>query len=149
MEISLAKPQDANAILVLQTQIYRVESLAPNAKELLLALIDADYCSVIVARENLPAGKAGGKVVGSAFLFYLPLPAHGKNFAYLEAVVVDEKSRGKGIGTAISKKAIELARANNCYKMIFTSGFDREKIHKLYENLGFAKWGYEFRMNLD
>ncbi|GEM_PF-1435786 len=142
MQIDLATPQDADAILALQIQIYRVKSLAPNSKNLLLKLMNADYCNVIVAKEN-------GAVVGSAFLFCIPLPAHGKNFGFLEAVVVDEKSRGKGIGTAISKKAIELARANNCYKMIFTSGFDREKIHKLYENLGFAKWGYEFRMDLD
>lgn len=142
MKITLAKPEDADAILALQTQIYRVKSLAPNSKDLLLKLIGTPYCNVIVAKEN-------GAVVGSAFLFYLPLPARGKNFAYLEAVVVDEKSRGRGIGTAISQKAIELARTNNCYKMIFTSGFDRQKIHKLYENLGFAKWGYEFRRDLD
>lgn len=138
----MAKPQDADAILALQTQIYRIDSLAPNAKGLLLELMGAPYCSVIVAKEN-------GKVVGSAFLFYLPLPAHGKNFGFLEAVVVDEKSRGRGIGTALSKKAIELAKEKNCYKLIFTSGFDREKIHKLYEDLGFKKWGYEFRMDLD
>ncbi len=137
----MAQKADIDAILALQTQIYRIKSLAPNAKKLLLAIINADYCSVIVAREN-------NQVIGSAFLFYLPLPAHGKNFGFLEAVVVDEKSRGKGIGTALSKKAIELSKEKNCYKLIFTSGFDRKKIHKLYEDLGFEKWGYEFRMNL-
>lgn len=141
MEIDLAKPEDAAAILALQTQIYRVDSLAPNSKELLLKLIEADYCSVIVARQN-------GSVIGSAFLFMLPSPAHGKNFAFLEAVVVHEDSRSKGAGTAISKKAIEIAKEKNCYKLIFTSGFDREKIHGLYESLGFKKQGYEFRMDL-
>lgn len=141
MEISLATKDDIEGILPLQSQIYRVKNLPPNAREILAELIAADHADVLVA-------KVDGKVVGTGVVFYLKIPAHGANYAYLEGIVVDEKHRAKGIGTALSKKVIELARAKKCYKVIFISGMDRADIHKFYENLGFKKWGFEFRMDL-
>lgn len=141
MEIRLAKKEDIEGILALQTQIYRVKSLPKNAAEALTKVLDSEYCSVLVAKDN-------GKVVASVFIFYLPVPAHGKPYAYLEGMVVDQKARGKGIGTKLTQKAIDLAKKRGCYKIIFTSGFDRQDIHKFYEKLGFKKWGYEFRMDL-
>lgn len=142
MEITLATKDDIQGILPLQSQIYRVRTLPENARKILEDLIDADYCNVLVAKEK-------GKIVGTGSIFYLKSPAHGRPYAFLEGVVVDENARGQGTGTALSKKAIEIARQKNCYKIIFTSGMDRADIHKFYENLGFKKWGYEFRMDLD
>lgn len=141
MEIVLATHEDASGILALWPQIYNVSSLPADAEPMLLSLIDSETCDVAVACE-------AGKVVGCGMQFYLPIPAHGKNAAYLEGIAVDKKMRGKGIGTALIKKFIELARARNCYKIIFTSGNRRREIHKFYENLGFVKWGVEFRMDL-
>ena len=141
MEISLATKDDIEDILPLQKQIYRVSTLPQNVKQLLEELIDANHCDVLVA-------KVENKVVGTGTIFYLASPAHGKPYAFLEGIVVDENHRGKGIGTALSKKIIDLARQKNCHKIIFTSGMDRADIHKFYENLGFKKWGLEFRMDL-
>lgn len=141
MQITLATKDDIEGILPLQSQIYRVKNLPENAHKILEDLIDADYCDVLVA-------KVDGHVVGSGSIFYLASPAHGKPYAFLEGIVVDEAHRGRGIGTALSKYAINLARTKNCYKIIFTSGMDRAEIHKFYEKLGFAKWGFEFRLDL-
>lgn len=142
MDISLAKKEDIEGILPLQSQIYRVKELPKNAHQILEELINADYCDVLVA-------KVDGKVVGSGSIFYFKNPAHGKPYAFLEGIVVDGAHRGRGIGTALSKYAIDLARAKKCYKIIFTSGRDRARVHKFYEKLGFKKWGLEFRMDLD
>lgn len=141
MEIALATHEDAGGILALWPQIYNVSALSPNAEPMLFELIDSEICDVAVAKE-------AGKVAGCGVQFYLPIPAHGKNAAYLEGIVVDKKMRGRGIGTALIKKFIELARVRNCYKIIFTSANRRREIHKFYENLGFVKWGLEFRMDL-
>ena len=123
-------------------QIYRVKELPANAAQILEELIADDNCNVLVA-------KVDGQIIGTATVFYLKIPAHGAYYAFLEGIVVDEKHRAQGIGTALSKKVIELARAKKCYKIIFISGMDRADIHKFYENLGFVKWGYEFRLDLD
>lgn len=142
MEVRLATYADIEGILPLQSQIYRVKNLPENAHKILEELIDADYCDVLVA-------KVDSKIVGSGSIFYLKNPAHSKPYAFLEGIIVDEAHRGRGIGTALSKYAIDLTRAKNCYKIIFTSGSDRARVHKFYENLGFKKWGYEFRMDLE
>ena len=142
MEIVLAIKEDIEGIIPLQKQIYRVDSSADNAKKTLEELIDSPNCDVIVAKDE-------GKIVGSGLIFYLNNPGHATPFAFLEGIVVDDNVRGKGIGTALSKKAIELAKQKGCYKIIFTSGMDRKEIHQFYENLGFKKWGFEFRMDLN
>lgn len=142
MEINFATTDDIKGILDLQTQIYRVEALPQNANKILADLLNRDFCDVLVAKDN-------NKAVGSIFVFYLPTPAHGKPYAFLEGLVVDKNYQGRGIGTALINKIIEMARAKNCYKIIFTSGIIRRQFHKFYEKLGFKKWGYEFRMNLE
>lgn len=141
MEIGLATKDDIEGILPLLSQIYRVKNLPANAKETMANQIDSQDCDVLVAKKE-------GAVVGTGTAFYLKNAGHDRPYAFLEGVVVDNNSRGQGIGTALSKKIIELAKKRGCYKIIFTSGLDRVDIHKFYENLGFKKWGLEFRMDL-
>lgn len=141
MQITLATKDDIADILPLQSQIYRIKTLPSNAAKMLEELITSENCEVLVA-------KIDNRVAGTGSIFYLPIPAHGKQAAYLEGIVVDEKHRGHGIGTALAKKFIELAKGKGCYKIVFTSSHKRVDVHKFYENLGFKKWGLEFRMDL-
>lgn len=141
MGITFAKREDSQRILALAPQIYRVDSLPSNAPDLLSKLIDSPDCDVLVAKKD-------SQVVGSAFIFYLPIPAHGTPCAFLEGLVVDKDHRSQGIGTSLFNKAVEVAKEKGAYKIIFTSGKDRADAHKFYEKLGFAKWGFEFRKDL-
>jgi GNAT superfamily N-acetyltransferase len=68
--------------------------------------------------------------------------------ARIETTIVDEKMRGKGIGTALLKKCEEKAREKG-YKLVeVDSGFQRDDAHKFYEHNGYAKRGYLFWKNL-
>ncbi len=141
MNIRTAAASDVEAILALQTQIYRTKELAPNAARLLEDQIKSASCDVLIAENET-------KIIASGMLYYVDIPARGRPFAFMEGLVVDESARGQGAGTQMITEFINLARRKDCYKVIFTSGFDREETHKLYEKLGFKKWGYEFRMDL-
>jgi len=88
------------------------------------------------------------KEVGRCFLYLIKNDLHVEPYALLEDVYVDENFRGEGIGTELVKKAIELAKELNCYKIIATSRFEREKVHEWYQSLGFKRFGFEFRMDL-
>jgi GNAT superfamily N-acetyltransferase len=90
-----------------------------------------------------------GKRVGRAFLFIIYNDLHQKPYGLLEDVFVEEEYRGKGIGKELVKQVIKKAKEIGCYKLIATSRFEREHVHRLYENLGFKKWGYEFRLDLE
>lgn len=87
-----------------------------------------------------------GKEIGRASLCLIFNDLHKEPYGLLEDVFVDESLRAQGIGTELTNKVIAEAKAQKCYKLIATSRFEREKVHKLYEKLGFKQHGIEFRM---
>lgn len=122
-------------------QIYRVNSLASNSRETLENQLNSQACQVLVA-------KLDDKIIGTATIYFIEVAARGRPYAFLEGLVIHEDHRGNGHGTAFFKECVEIAKKKSCYKMLFTSGLDRENAQKFYEKLGFKKWGFEFRMDL-
>ena len=57
--------------------------------------------------------------------------------AWIEDVVVDESARGRGIGAALNRQAIEIARQAGARTVDLTSRPDREAANRLYARLGF------------
>ena len=57
--------------------------------------------------------------------------------AWIEDVVVDESARGRGIGAALNRRAIEIARQAGARTVDLTSRPDREAANRLYARLGF------------
>lgn len=141
MEIIPAKKEHIPGIIQLQKQVYRSKNVAQNAERRFEDLINDPNCDVLAAIE-------GNKLQATGMVFYIHVPVRGRSFALIEGLVVDQSARGQGLGTVMLSKFVNLARKRDCYKVIFTSGFDRKEAHKLYEKLGFKKWGYEFRMDL-
>lgn len=141
LKITDAKTEDIEAILALQTQIYRVDEIASNGRETLKNQLEDKSCAVLVASLD-------GKIIGTATIYFIDVAARGRPYAFLEGLVIHEDHRGNGHGTEFFKKCLEAAKNKNCYKMLFTSGMDRQDAHKFYEKLGFKKWGYEFRIDL-
>ncbi len=89
-----------------------------------------------------------GEEVARGYLYIMTNDLHTKPFAFMEDVFVVESLRGKGYGKKIVQELIEDAKREGCYKLIGTSRFERDNVHKFYEEFGFIKYGYEFRMNL-
>ena len=88
-----------------------------------------------------------GVEVARAFFYILKNDLHEKPFGLMEDVFVVEEKRKGGYGTLIVKAVIEEAKKRQCYKLVGTSRYEREKVHEFYKNLGFKDWGKEFRMN--
>lgn len=88
-----------------------------------------------------------GKEVGRATLYVLHNDLHEEPFGFLEDVYVAESQRGKGLGTRIVKKVIEKAEELGCYKLICTSRYEKPRVHKLYEKIGFKDHGKEFKID--
>jgi len=86
--------------------------------------------------------------IARAYLYVMTNDLHAEPFGLLEDVFVDESQRGSGLGTALVQEVIAAAREAGCYKLVATSRASRPKVHELYERLGFANYGVEFRMNL-
>ena len=85
--------------------------------------------TVLIARDSADA------IVGAMILVLFPL-ASGLR-AWIEDVVVDESARGRGIGAALNRRAIEIARQAGARTVDLTSRPDREAANRLYARLGF------------
>jgi len=64
--------------------------------------------------------------------------------AYMYAMVVDEKYRGKGFGTMLINEAIKDAKDKGLKRLELDSGFHRVKAHEFYIKLGFEKRAFLF-----
>ncbi len=76
-----------------------------------------------------------GVIVGSLTLVLVRIPTGLR--AIIEDVVVDEHYRSQGIGGALSKHALELARSVGAVTVDLTSRPSREAANRLYRSLGF------------
>lgn len=90
---------------------------------------------------------SGGEIA-RAYLYVMTNDLHDAPFGLMEDVFVAESERGTGLGTTLVNEVVAAARDAGCYKLIATSRAARPQVHALYERLGFAKHGVEFRMDL-
>lgn len=102
---------------------------APGRAEL-ETIVGSPATTLLVARR-------GVDVVGSLTLVVFPLPTGVR--AWIEDVVVDEASRGQGIGRALSLAALERARELGAKTVDLTSRPSREAANALYQGIGFQR----------
>ncbi|MYW19831.1 GNAT family N-acetyltransferase [Streptomyces sp. SID2955] len=92
--------------------------------------------SVVTHPANLVlVARTGRGVVGLLTLLVLALPTG--TTARFEDVVVDESARGAGVGLALVRRGLELARSHGAHHVDLTSRPSRAAAHRLYERAGF------------
>ncbi|OLB80507.1 MAG: hypothetical protein AUI15_41615 [Actinobacteria bacterium 13_2_20CM_2_66_6] len=77
----------------------------------------------------------GVGIVGAAAVLVYATPAFVK--ARIEDVVVDEHSRGQGVGEALVRRCIEVARERGAEIVELQSARWREAANRLYPRMGF------------
>ena len=99
----------------------------PDAAE--LATIMSGGSTIFVARVD-------GAIVGSLTLVLYRIATGLK--AWIEDVVVDENSRGHGVGEALNMAALEEARRHGAKAVSLTSRPSRDAANRLYQRIGFS-----------
>lgn len=59
----------------------------------------------------------------------------------LFSIVVDEKARGKGVGTALMQELMKLAKEKFGIEILHLEVYDGNPARRLYERLGFKEYG--------
>lgn len=77
----------------------------------------------------------GSRAVGMLTLVIFAIPTGRR--AWIEDVVVDGAERGKGIGEALTRAALDAARAEGVRTVDLTSRPTREAANRLYQKVGF------------
>lgn len=95
----------------------------------------------------LLAAVAGERIVGVLTLAWYDAPSGRK--AWIEDVVVDAATRGRGIGEALVREALALACREGVARVMLTSNATRRAAHRLYERMGFVRYETDcFRLDL-
>lgn len=90
----------------------------------------------------------GNEAVGTFTLLIFEALVHGgAREALVDGVVVAPERRGQGIGRAMLREAMRLAREAGCYKLALSSNNKRVDAHRFYESLGFERHGVSFAID--
>ncbi len=105
-------------------------SAKPLDHQALARIVSCPVNTVLLARSQ-------GEIVGTLTLVILPIPSGLR--ARIEDVVVDTAARGRGVGTALTREALRLARDQGARTVDLTSRPSRDAATRLYEGLGFQR----------
>jgi protein-tyrosine phosphatase len=95
-----------------------------------LAAVLANPCTyLMIARDE------AGEINGTLTLVTFRIPTGTR--AWIEDVVVDESVRGRGVGEALSRAAVDIASDLGARTVELTSRPSREVANRLYQRLGF------------
>lgn len=124
----IASPELLEGINRLVPQLS--SSADPVTQDRLTALVASECVTLFVAMSE-------GVVVGTLTLATFPIPTGLR--AWIEDVVVDDASRGLGIGEALTVAALDVARERGARTIDLTSRPSREAANSLYKRLGFEQ----------
>jgi ribosomal protein S18 acetylase RimI-like enzyme len=120
-------PEIVEAITRLLPQLSR--SAPPPTAAQLEEIVTSPTSYLLVARVD-------GQIVGSLTLIVFRIPTGVR--AWIEDVVVDEAARGRGVGEALNREALRLAKDRGAITVDLTSRPSREAANRLYQRLGFT-----------
>jgi ribosomal protein S18 acetylase RimI-like enzyme len=103
----------------------------PPSREDLAALINSESSILLIARHP----DNHGLIIGAANLTVYRVPTGIR--AIIEDVIVDEAARGRGIGEALVRRLLGLAREKGAKGVSLTSNPKREAANRLYQRMGF------------
>ena len=87
---------------------------------------------------HLIVNEEDGKILSSCVCVIIPnLTRNVRPYAFVENVVTHQDYRGKGLATACLDYAREIARKENCYKMMLLTGSKNPKTLRFYESAGY------------
>ncbi len=138
--IRVAQPDDHTVLAGLLRQLG-YELTPAQVRDRLRALGASPADRVLVAVLH-------GDVVGSISLHALPLFHMAGQLGRITSMVVDERHRGRGIGSVLIGAAQRWFAAAGCVKVEVTSSDRRTEAHRFYERHGFQRDGRRLARNI-
>ncbi len=128
--IERATSADDELVAAFARLLPQLSKSPPPTRDQLAALLAQSCCTMLLARD-------GGTIVGTLTLTIYRIPTGYQ--ARIDDVIVDGAVRGRGIGEALTREAIAVARAHGAKHVTLTSRPARDAANRLYERLGFVR----------
>lgn len=130
MKIEAASEPTPDVIDAVRRLLPQLSSIKAPDDNTVTRLISAESNTVLLAR-------VVDEIVGMLTLVLYPLPSGLR--ARIEDVVVDDAARGRGVGSALTRAAMERADQAGARTIDLTSRPSRHAANRLYERLGFQR----------
>ena len=133
MTVREIKKNELNELLELYIHLH--ETGVPEDSEMLKdtweTIINDKNHHIIVAEEN-------GKLISSVVCIIIPnLTRNIRPYAFIENVVTHSDYRKQGYATACLNYARDIAKKENCYKMMLLTGSKDESTLNFYKQAGY------------
>lgn len=139
MNIRIARTEDSQHISALMHQLgYQISTTK-------VAEMISDHQQ---HNDEIYVGIQNNEICAVIVLIYFTYFPDAQKLCRITALVVDEKLRGKGLGTALLNRARDSAIQQGCSSLELTTNMRRHNTHAYYEHLGFEKTSYKFVMPL-
>ena len=129
IEVREAKEVTPDLVAAFERLTPQLSSSSPAPTSGELAEIVASDATVLLVAVDAEV------IVGSMTLVLFRIPTGMR--AWIEDVVVDGEARGKGVGAALNRRALEIAANRGARTVDLTSRPSREAANRLYQRLGF------------
>lgn len=130
MRIETCTTVDDELVAAMARLVPQLSSSSPPPDaSVLSSIVGSDACHLLLARDD------DGSILGSMTLVVFPIPTGVR--AWIEDVVVDGDARGRGVGEALNRRAIDLALSLGARTVDLTSRPSREAANRLYRRIGF------------
>lgn len=144
LTIRRVTPDDFDAVAALLAELGRPEPTAAN-RDALRQVLERHAASEHTA--SLLACR-GGAAVGVLVLVFRERLNWTTLEAWIPDLVVTAAEHGRGVGPALLREAIAIARDRGCHRLTLESGYQRRRAHRFYEREGMTDAGKYFILDL-
>ncbi len=150
--IEIPKIEDFEKVNVLAKQVHELHvNWRPDLFLSVDEVISKEYFEEMIQTRQIFVAKKQDEIVG--YITFNIKEKSNPSMRYrrqlqIEAICVDEKNRGKGIGTELLKHIKEFGKENNCTDLYLTVNKENENAIKAYEEFGFKVKSIAYSMQI-
>lgn len=132
-------PGDLTGLLQLYTQLH--DNPMPEDTEETQGMLQALWTKILEdSNHHIIVAEEEGQIVSSCVCVIVPNLTRGQRpYGFIENVVTARECRGRGLATACLNYARELAKKENCYKLMLLTGSKKEETLRFYERAGYNR----------
>ena len=150
--VEIPKVEDFKRINELAVQVHEMHvTWNPDIFKSVKEVINKEYFDNLIKNEEIYIAKVDKEIVG--YIIFNIKEKENPSMRYrkqlnIDAICVDERYRGKGIGTKILENIKEIAKTKGCTDLYLTVNQENENAIKVYEKFGFKVKNIAYMMKL-
>lgn len=154
MQITIEIPQikDFNNVNRLAKQVHKLHvNWRPDLFLSVDEVISKENFKEKIQTKEIYVAKINNEIIGYVTFNIKEKDNHNMRYRkqlQIEAICIDEKNRGKGIGTELLNYVKKIAKENNCTDLYLTVNQENKNAIKVYEKFGFKVKNISYSMKI-